>query len=138
MKNNKTIKRAYKIDEDEINKLNERIKIEIPPRGTLYGNAKKFSELPLSRLTLNGLKFSKFEDMTDIQRSAIPHALAGRDILGAAKTGSGKTLAFIIPLLEKLFHERWDPKLGLGALILSPTRELALQVFNILFYKIDI
>ena len=60
------------------------------------------------------------------------HALAGRDILGAAKTGSGKTLAFIVPLVEKLWRERWSVSDGLGALVLSPTRELAVQIFEVL------
>jgi len=70
--------------------------------------------------------------MTDIQRAAIPHALAGRDVLAAAKTGSGKTLAFLIPVIEKLFRAKWSREDGLGALILSPTRELALQTFDVL------
>src|SRR5688572_6621963 len=55
-----------------------------------------------------------------------------RDILGAAKTGSGKTLAFLIPVLDKLYRLRWDIEDGLGALIISPTRELALQIFEVL------
>ena len=70
--------------------------------------------------------------MTRIQRIAIPHALAGRDVLGAAKTGSGKTLAFLIPTLERLYRERWGEGDGVGALIISPTRELALQIFEVL------
>eukprot|EP01087_Luapelamoeba_hula_P021062 TRINITY_DN729_c1_g1_i1.p1 TRINITY_DN729_c1_g1~~TRINITY_DN729_c1_g1_i1.p1 ORF type:complete len:601 (-),score=76.10 TRINITY_DN729_c1_g1_i1:581-2155(-) len=70
--------------------------------------------------------------MTDIQRSAIPHALGGRDILGAARTGSGKTLAFVVPILEKLYRLKWGIQDGLGALVLSPTRELALQIFEVL------
>ncbi|KAH6672773.1 DEAD/DEAH box helicase [Plectosphaerella plurivora] len=63
---------------------------------------------------------------------AIPLALKGSDILGAAKTGSGKTLAFIIPVLEKLYRARWTEYDGLGALIISPTRELAAQIFEVL------
>lgn len=55
-----------------------------------------------------------------------------RDVLGAAKTGSGKTLSFVVPVLERLFHERWSREDGLGALILSPTRELAMQIFEVL------
>ena len=51
---------------------------------------------------------------------------------GAAKTGSGKTLAFIIPCIEKLYLESWSPEDGLGALIITPTRELALQIFEVL------
>lgn len=62
----------------------------------------------------------------------IPLALKGSDILGAAKTGSGKTLAFIIPVLEKLYRARWTEYHGLGALIVSPTRELAAQIFEVL------
>lgn len=51
-----------------------------------------------------------------------------RDILGCAKTGSGKTLAFLIPALECLFKERWDQEDGIGVVIVSPIRELAIQV----------
>lgn len=68
--------------------------------------------------------------MTDIQRAAIPHALYGRDILGAARTGSGKTLSFCVPLIELLYRKQWTQDSGLGALIISPTRELALQIFQ--------
>ncbi len=93
---------------------------------------KKFNDLPLSKSTTAGLKDSKFEDLTDIQRHAIPKALKGLDILGAAKTGSGKTLAFLVPILEKLIHARWTELDGLGALVLSPTRELAIQIFDVL------
>jgi ATP-dependent RNA helicase DDX10/DBP4 len=71
--------------------------------------------------------------MTDIQRKAIPLALKGHDILGAAKTGSGKTLSFIIPVLENLYRlQHVGADAGLGALILSPTRELAIQIFDVL------
>ena len=90
------------------------------------------AQLPLSRRTLAGLAKGKWTTMTDVQRAAIT-ALAGRDILeGAAKTGSGKTLAFLVPLLELLFRERWSKADGLGALVVSPTRELALQIFDVL------
>lgn len=71
--------------------------------------------------------------MTDVQRRAIPLALKGHDILGAAKTGSGKTLSFIIPVLENLYRlQHVGADAGLGALILSPTRELAIQIFDVL------
>jgi ATP-dependent RNA helicase DDX10/DBP4 len=71
--------------------------------------------------------------MTDIQAKAIPLALQGHDILGAAKTGSGKTLSFIIPVLENLYRlQHIGADAGLGALILSPTRELAIQIFDVL------
>jgi len=78
------------------------------------------------------LKASHFSSLTEIQSKAIPLALRGRDILGAAKTGSGKTLAFLIPVLENLYRQRWSSDHGLGALIISPTRELAAQIFEVL------
>ena len=70
--------------------------------------------------------------MTDIQSKSIPISLKGKDVLGAARTGSGKTLAFLIPILERLYRAKWGPNDGLGALIISPTRELAIQIFDVL------
>lgn len=70
--------------------------------------------------------------MTDIQKRSLPVSLAGKDLMGAAKTGSGKTLAFLIPILDRLYLESWTTQDGLGALILSPTRELAVQTFEVL------
>lgn len=96
------------------------------------GDLKLFAELPLSQATASGLDASHYKTLTDIQRTAIPLALKGSDILGAAKTGSGKTLAFLIPVLEKLYRSKWTELDGLGALILSPTRELAIQIFEVL------
>lgn len=63
-----------------------------------YAGSTKFSQLPLSKRTKDGLSVAKYKDMTDIQRASLPHSLCGRDVLGAAKTGSGKTLAFVIPV----------------------------------------
>eukprot|EP00761_Pharyngomonas_kirbyi_P008588 gb/GECH01008600.1/.p1 GENE.gb/GECH01008600.1/~~gb/GECH01008600.1/.p1 ORF type:complete len:868 (+),score=305.11 gb/GECH01008600.1/:1-2604(+) len=91
-----------------------------------------FKQLPLSTWTKTGLKNGKFMKMTEIQQAAIPHALAGRDILGAAKTGSGKTLAFLIPILENLFRIGWERDSGPGAIVIAPTRELAQQIFEVL------
>ncbi|KAG7881286.1 hypothetical protein KL938_003416 [Ogataea parapolymorpha] len=92
----------------------------------------KFDDLPLTKNTLRGVKESSYVTMTDIQRDSIPLALKGHDILGAAKTGSGKTLAFLIPVIEKLVHENWNEFDGVGALIISPTRELAMQIYEVL------
>lgn len=93
---------------------------------------KSFSDLPLSEPTASGLASSHYKSLTDIQSRAIVHAIKGRDILGAAKTGSGKTLAFLVPVLENLYRKQWTDYDGLGALILSPTRELAIQIFEVL------
>ncbi|KDD73073.1 hypothetical protein H632_c2565p0, partial [Helicosporidium sp. ATCC 50920] len=83
-----------------------------------YWTARRFDELPLSERTLRGLRESNFTTLTAIQRAALPQALAGRDVLGAAKTGSGKTLAFVVPVLELLHRRRWGRFDGLGALVL--------------------
>ncbi|KIY01754.1 uncharacterized protein Z520_01892 [Fonsecaea multimorphosa CBS 102226] len=91
-----------------------------------------FVDLPLSQATQDGLAASHFKTLTTIQSRTIPLALQGADILGAAKTGSGKTLAFLVPVLENLYRKRWTDYDGLGALILSPTRELAIQIFEVL------
>jgi len=91
-----------------------------------------FGDLPLSKPTALGLEASHFKKLTDIQQQAIPLGLKGSDILGAAKTGSGKTLAFLVPVLENLYRRQWTEHDGLGALILSPTRELAIQIFEVL------
>jgi ATP-dependent RNA helicase DDX10/DBP4 len=87
--------------------------------------------MPLSAKTQHGLKAANLVVATEIQAAAIPHALAGRDILGAAKTGSGKTLAFVVPMIEKLYLEQWSSDDGLAAIIITPTRELAFQIFEV-------
>ena len=83
-----------------------------------------FAEFPISQPTLKALAENNYETPTEIQKDSIVFALQNKDILGAAKTGSGKTLAFLIPLLEKLFCLKWTPTDGLGALVITPTREL--------------
>ncbi|KAL4972153.1 ATP-dependent RNA helicase dbp4 [Aspergillus desertorum] len=98
----------------------------------LKAKYESFSDLPISEPTLSGLTSSHFKTLTDIQTRAISHALKGRDVLGAAKTGSGKTLAFLVPVLENLYRKQWGEHDGLGALIISPTRELAIQIFEVL------
>ncbi|CAK9831361.1 Probable ATP-dependent RNA helicase DDX10 [Anthophora retusa] len=94
--------------------------------------ATKFKDLPLSPKTLKALTENNYIEMTDIQRQSIGLALRGNDILGAAKTGSGKTLAFLIPVLEILYCKQWTRLDGLGALIITPTRELAYQIYETL------
>lgn len=72
----------------------------------------KFSDLNLSEKTMRAIYDMNFENLTDIQKRAIPPLLAGRDVLGAAKTGSGKTLAFLIPAVEMLSALRFKPRNG--------------------------
>lgn len=87
-----------------------------------------FNALGLSASMLRALEHQKFTEATPIQERAIPLLLANRDLIGIAETGSGKTAAFVIPLLEKLAEqtERAAPNMP-RALILAPTRELAIQ-----------
>ncbi|KIM27811.1 hypothetical protein M408DRAFT_329759 [Serendipita vermifera MAFF 305830] len=94
--------------------------------------AQAFADMPISDATKRGLKKGYFTNMTDIQAKSLPFSLQGRDVLGAARTGSGKTLAFLVPVLEHLLRKKWGPQDGLGALIISPTRELAMQIFDVL------
>ncbi|MDR4479221.1 MAG: DEAD/DEAH box helicase [Nitrospira sp.] len=84
-----------------------------------------FDSLGVSPTLLRNLTKAGFAEPTAIQAQAIPHALAGRDVLGCAQTGTGKTAAFVIPMLERLYGM---PKGQPRALILAPTRELAIQI----------
>ncbi|KAI0082247.1 DEAD-domain-containing protein [Panus rudis PR-1116 ss-1] len=92
---------------------------------------KPFSELDLSEPTQRALKEMGFTHMTAIQEKSIPPLLAGKDVLGAARTGSGKTLAFLIPAIELLHRLKFKPRNGTGIIVISPTRELALQIFGV-------
>jgi ATP-dependent RNA helicase DeaD len=83
-----------------------------------------FADLGLDPALLSALDALGYEEPTPIQRATIPSLLEGRDLLGQAATGTGKTAAFALPLLQRLAPERS----AVGALILVPTRELAMQV----------
>jgi ATP-dependent RNA helicase RhlE len=94
-----------------------------------------FSEFSVAPSLKERLKAAKFLVPTPVQAAAIPQALSGKDLIATAQTGTGKTLAFLIPLMEKLAGQRTR---GISALVLVPTRELAMQVvaqFNVLKEK---
>ncbi|KAK9172050.1 DEAD/DEAH box helicase family protein [Cryptosporidium meleagridis] len=157
-KKNKTNTRYN--DEQEIKNLKNRIVIELPSRGKSWNNPNHlnhgvinnksaelpvkrikiedimspdlFSDLPISRRTLEGLRAEGYYQMTLIQRETLPHSLQGRDIIGQARTGSGKTLAYVIPILENIYRDNYCSIDGLLSLILTPTRELASQVFDVI------
>jgi ATP-dependent RNA helicase RhlE len=84
-----------------------------------------FSELPLSAALQQKLAAAQFVTPTPVQAQALPPALEGKDVLATAQTGTGKTLAFLIPIIEMLLRE---PARQVNALVLLPTRELAMQV----------
>jgi len=88
----------------------------------------KFTDLDLNADILDALDDLGYELPTPIQQQAIPPALEGRDVLGTAQTGTGKTAAFVLPILELLSREPIDEHRPIRALILTPTRELAIQI----------
>ncbi|GMR52292.1 hypothetical protein PMAYCL1PPCAC_22487 [Pristionchus mayeri] len=95
-----------------------------------------FEELMLSRPTLKAISAAGFTEPTPIQARTIPVALAGRDICACAATGTGKTGSFVIPIVERLLHRsRASPTTRV--LVLVPTRELAIQVFQV-FRKLSV
>jgi superfamily II DNA/RNA helicase len=86
-----------------------------------------FSQLGLSTKVLSAVTAAGFETPTPIQAQAVPHAVAGRDVLGIAQTGTGKTASFVLPMLTRLERGRARARMP-RSLILEPTRELAAQV----------
>ncbi len=86
-----------------------------------------FSELPISPYLKERISSTGFSVPTPVQAAAIPPALEGKDVLATAQTGTGKTLAFLIPVMERLLR---PTKPGIAALVLVPTRELAMQVLD--------
>ncbi len=85
----------------------------------------KFSEFSLSSALKQNLQLQGFIQPTPVQAQAIPPALEGSDVVATAQTGTGKTLAFVLPILHTLAAK---PPVGIGAVILTPTRELAIQI----------
>lgn len=129
------------MEEEENNKEN----IEIKPReeNQLQGSSSICQSIPslpefsslegkLCEPTLKALKDMGFTRMTEIQAKAIPPLLEGTSVVGIAKTGSGKTLAFLIPLIQFVYNMKFKPRNGTGAIILCPTRELAMQTYGVL------
>ena len=91
----------------------------------------EFPELKLNESLLRAVADRGFKHPTPIQIAAIPAILTGRDIIGCARTGTGKTAAFVLPLIQRL-EDSWTARreIRVRALILSPTRELAIQLFE--------
>lgn len=131
-KKGKKIDRKAKIEQEEKQILELWTRIQEFDPATDEKNISQFTDLPITEATARGLKEANFVSMTDIQRKCIPLALKGEDIMGTARTGSGKTLAFLIPVIERLVHSNITGFDGLAALIISPTRELAVQIFEVL------
>jgi superfamily II DNA/RNA helicase len=86
-----------------------------------------FAELPLSPKVIKAVEDAGYTEPTPIQEQAIPHVMAGKDVLGIAQTGTGKTASFVLPMITKLERGRARARMP-RTLILEPTRELAAQV----------
>src|SRR4051812_46081336 len=84
-----------------------------------------FSQLGLTSAQVRVCESLGYTNPTPIQSKAIPIILSGRDLIGCAETGTGKTAAFLLPIIQKL-NEQTRP--GIRAVVLAPTRELALQI----------
>ena len=95
----------------------------------VHGFSPGFAALGLEARLLAALETLGYEEPTPIQREAIPALLSGKDVLGQAATGTGKTAAFTLPLLQRIAH---GAKARPSALILVPTRELAVQVAGVM------
>lgn len=89
----------------------------------------KFNELKLEKNILKALEEAGYSEPTPIQQQAIPPVLEGRDLMGCAQTGTGKTCAFSVPIIQRLAKSEGG-KGTIRALILTPTRELALQIYE--------
>ena len=119
-----------KIENNNINNINETNKINnIKNNQDDYFSDKKFSDFSINSSILSNLERLGYEKATQVQSESIPIALNGEDIIGSAKTGSGKSLAFLIPAIQKIYEE--PKKKEIEILIITPTRELALQLYDL-------
>ena len=90
----------------------------------------QFSDFGLDKRLMSTVEHLGFDQATEIQQQAIPAAIAGHDLVASSKTGSGKTLAFLLPAMQRLIRNRALTKRDPRVVILTPTRELAKQVFS--------
>jgi ATP-dependent RNA helicase RhlE len=97
---------------------------DAPPNTTVRPPTRTFDDLPLDATLRRGVREMGYSEPTPIQSGTIPSAVEGRDLIGTAQTGTGKTAAFLLPILERLLDR---PRGRIYALVLTPTRELALQ-----------
>ena len=95
---------------------------------TTHLTGQRFSELPLHSDLQQGLAHAGFEFCTPIQAQTLPLLLVGRDVAGQAQTGTGKTIAFLLATFQRLLEDSAEPQKQPRALILAPTRELAIQI----------
>merc|ERR1712151_130263 len=141
-KNNKLIAKKEEVEEissdsepeleeeiqDEESNSEENEKNQKDEKDKYFSNI-KFEEFDIDPKTLQSLTENNFFTATEIQAKTIPLSLSGADIMGSAKTGSGKSLSFLIPAVETVIKSKHLA--GTKVLILTSTRELALQLYNL-------
>ena len=116
---------------DEVSSSSPQHSTAKAPQNPTESGRLPFSTLDLSESTTRALTEMGLTTMTPVQAKSIPVLLTGKDVLGAARTGSGKTLAFLIPSIELLHRLKFKPINGTGIIVITPTRELALQIFGV-------
>lgn len=115
----------------KINKKKVMQMLEKSDEKNFFFSKRKFEEFELTEPTLNSLHKKNYFIATEIQEKCLPLAMVGKDIMGTAKTGSGKSLAFLIPAVELLFRTSFSQSQGTGVIVLTPTRELAMQLYDV-------
>ena len=131
-KKKKKKKKKKKVkDDDEADESGEKTQEDSSGAKKGFFSEKTFASMPLTDATQAALANMGYEKMTKIQSKSIPALLAGKDLIGAAQTGSGKTLAFLVPIIELLRKAKFQTRNGTGAIIMSPTRELAMQIYGV-------
>jgi ATP-dependent RNA helicase RhlE len=89
--------------------------------------AMKFTDFGFDQRLMEGIEASNYEEATPVQQQVIPLILSGKDIIASAQTGTGKTAAFLLPLINKIINGTHDGT-EITALVIVPTRELAIQI----------
>ncbi|MCX6293913.1 MAG: DEAD/DEAH box helicase, partial [Sphingobacteriales bacterium] len=87
----------------------------------------KFLDFNFDNRLMEGIDAAGYEEATPVQQEVIPHILAGKDLIAAAQTGTGKTAAFLLPLIQKIITSTQTNN-SITALVIVPTRELAIQI----------
>ncbi|SOV18833.1 DEAD/DEAH box ATP-dependent RNA helicase, putative [Plasmodium gaboni] len=143
LKSDKTNNNTY--DEDELkNNKNKKYKNNLTIIDKNVLTSAEFKTLPISKRTLRALNENNFIYMTNIQYVSLPIVLLNKHIYAQAQTGTGKTLCFCIPLIEKMYRNSIDNyNKILGGIIITPTRELVFQIFEVLnmlnkYHKLNI
>jgi len=122
---------------DELDSINDRLNRIAANNFVDPDMTDHFSSLPLFESTKQALQKCGFDVMSPIQKQTLTFTLCGRDLIGAAETGSGKTLSFLIPLIESLKRSSFSSSSSIGAIVISPTRDLAAQTYDVLKPLID-